>query len=353
MLMRRIRYWFRHARRARELRREIELHIEEKVADLRERGWSDPDAQTEARRQFGNVLQQLERSREVWISRYWIDFWQDARYGLRMLARSLNFSVITILTIAIATGTGIAIFGLSDALLFDNLPVHHPDELVAVRPSENGSDLGLFFEKSEYDQLQTLATNSIQLFASNFISPTLSNGYDVRQIFGMAVEGRYFNLLGIPAQHGRMITPDDDRDGVEPVTVLSDAFWKLQFGSDPAIIGKMIVLNGNPFTVIGIAPAGFAGTSLLSRDTNVLVPLAFLRRLEPLRRTIFVVADGRLRSGVTLLQAEAALTSAYRGLPKRQRAEIRLEKNSQGQNPLRDRFRKPLYVLLAAVLLVC
>src|SRR4051794_30557083 len=132
MFWRRIRYWWMRSEREASLKAEMEAHLEEKAAELRDEGASETDARLEARRLFGNLTTKQEEAREVWIARYWRDFWQDTSYAIRNLRRQPGFAAVAILSAALGIGACATVFGIVNFALLRPLPVREPERLLML-----------------------------------------------------------------------------------------------------------------------------------------------------------------------------------------------------------------------------
>src|SRR5262249_52367385 len=156
MLIRRLKYWMKSARRSEALREEMELHLAEKAAELEADGMTADHARSEARRSFGNVGLKHEESREIWMPRFASQFGQDVRYGLRMMIRTPTVTIVAVLTLALGVGANTAIFSIVDAVLLRSLPYRDPDRLVRIFFNQPGAGLrDVRFSKPELDDLQT------------------------------------------------------------------------------------------------------------------------------------------------------------------------------------------------------
>ena len=177
---------------------------------------------------------------------------------------------------------------------------------------------------------------------------TLSD--QVEEVSVQMVPGNYYSVLGVDAFIGRLIGPEDDR-ATDPqlVAVLSYDFWRTRYGGDRAIPGRQVVVNGLSYSIVGVAPREFVGTSF-DGTASLTVPVQTENQLQPGRRS-FRSIQGRLRHGVSRQQAASVLTSVFQAANHRSDV-IVLTDNSRGDYSVRDRFRKPLYVLMAAVALV-
>jgi predicted permease len=299
---------FRRRRIERQLDDELRYHFDRLVADGVRAGMSHEEAQRIARLEFGGVMQTKEACREVrgW---HWLDtLAQDLRYGGRMLARNPGFSIVAVTALALGIAANVVIFSLANMLIFRPLPVTNPDQLIRAYTDTHSNTA--YADYLEYrDHNRTLAG----LAAFQLASVSLRSGGAPEHVYGMAVSGNYFDLLGVGAARGRAITREDDRTGAPGVVVLSDGFWRRRFGGDAALLGHTVTIDGHAFTVIGIAPSGFTGTMApIVPDTWVawnapgvaLTPEQVARRTG--RSTHMI---GRLRPGVSRAQAEADLAT--------------------------------------------
>src|SRR5690348_202679 len=142
-MLRRLRYWIESAKRSEELREEMELHLAEKATELQADGMTAERARTEARRRFGNVGLKREESREIWMTRFWLEFIQDVRYGCRIMIANKAFSALAVLLLALGIGANTAIYSFMESILLRSLPVADPESLVVLnwhsRPPREGS----------------------------------------------------------------------------------------------------------------------------------------------------------------------------------------------------------------------
>jgi hypothetical protein len=297
-----------------ELRAYVELVSAEKV-----RSGAEPEAAyREARREAGGIDQVTQGVREIRIGASLDRLAQDIRYGIRTLAKNPAFSLVAVTTLALGIGANTAMFSLLDQVVLGLLPVSRPEQLVIV--AERGNHYGGSFGVNDvsYPMYEDLRDNN-HVFSGMFCrfpaSISLGYGNHPERVNAELISGSYFPVLGVSAALGRTITPDDDRipDG-HPVVMLSYSFWQTHFGSDRAIIGKTIALNGHNMTIIGIARPGFDGVEL-GNPAKVFVPIMMKAEMTPYwdgikdrrRRLSWVMAYGRLRSGVSMQQGQASL----------------------------------------------
>src|SRR5580693_8129887 len=188
---------------------------------------------------------------------------QDIRYAVRLLGRNPLFTVAATASLALAIGVTVAIFTLLNTILLRSLPVPNPDELVVL--ARNPANPTVAASYPDYCYLRDHSSSYTGLFA--FWSGGVA-GFNVPgenrppQLAALAlVSGNYFEVLGVGPELGRMFNSDDDRSpGPHPYVVLSHSFWVRVFGSDKAIVGRDLLLNGKPLRVVGVARDGFTGT---------------------------------------------------------------------------------------------
>ncbi len=245
---------------------------------------------------------------------------RDVRYGLRAMRANPGVTAVAVLTLALGIGANTTIFGfLNEGLLRPVPRAIDPGRLVQLRRQFEGSDTEGFSHPG-YVDYRDRARSFSGLMAYRDAGLLLGTGGRPEEIQGGIVTGNHFQVLGIRPALGRLMGPDDDRTpGAHPVAVLSHALWKSRFGADPGVIGRPIVLNGYPFSVIGVAPDGFRGVELGSK-LDLWIPLAMEKQARPMFPTLndrfftSLSVVGRLRPGVSLEQAQAELRVLARQL---------------------------------------
>src|SRR5499426_853638 len=300
-----------HRRRAErelddEIRAHLEMEIERNIAD----GMSPEDARSAARRLFGSVALSKEDSRAMWGFGSLEILSQDLRYGLRMLVKNPGFTTIAFLTLALGIGANTAIFTLLDKVLIRPLPVEQPHQLVTF--VEDASGAPAIFSYPLYAELRDRNDVLSGVVAYDQKPFSLSDGSQSERVVGQIVSGNYFATLGVRPALGRFFLPEEDRTpGTHPVIVISHGLWQRRFGADPAAIGKTISLNGYRYTVVGVAPAEFTGTT---RGTvnDVYAPIMMSAQAGggcslDNRNCGWLTLIGRLKPNVSRQQAQAAL----------------------------------------------
>ena len=229
---------------------------------------------------------------------------QDLRFGLRSLAKNPGFTAVAVLTLALAIGANTAIFSFIDALLLKPLPYRNPERIVRVM--ERGMSGGTN-TVSPLNYLDWRDQNTVfeYMAAQGIGSAVLTGSGEPVQLRGSRVGAHYFDIFGIRPALGRTFAADEDREGKSEVAVISHRLWETQFGTDPAVIGRKILLDGAPHTVIGVLPAGSAfdrGTSQIWRPL-VFAPGDMTRGFHSL------MTYALLKPGVTLEQARAEMSA--------------------------------------------
>jgi putative ABC transport system permease protein len=301
-LFRRLQFLLKRDRFDSDLEEEMRLHRELRSEKL-------GDAGAVARR-FGNATRLREESRDAWGWIWLESVAKDIRYALRVLKRSLVFTIATIATLALGIGANAALFTLVDALLLKPLPVHDPGRLVRLT-IKGGLGLNVFCFPTLTElarRTQTLDGLFVSVGSSFLLGPSAST----KNIQGAVVSGQMYRTLGIQAEAGRLIAPDDDQDADPFVAVLSDRFWQSEFNRDPNIIGRTILLDRHPFVVIGVTPRSFFGMSI-GEWPDVTIPIHASALLNPQRNVLhrtdmwWMPIFGRLKPGVSVSQANAEL----------------------------------------------
>lgn len=240
--------------------------------------------------------------------------WQDLRVSLRRLRKTPGFTLIAVLSLALGIGANTAIFSLVNTMFLRPLPVEKPEQLVALNNvSLSGEQNFPVFSVPNYRDLRDRNDVLSGLAAYRVAPISLSNnGVNVR-LWGYLATGNYFEMLGVKPALGRFFTPADDKAvGAHPVAVITHDCWQRRFGGDPNIAGKNVLVNGHSFTIIGVAAPGFHGTEI-GYKTEIWFPTMMLPQIEAGRNylddrdTTNFFVQGRLKPGVTMAQAEAAL----------------------------------------------
>jgi predicted permease len=239
---------------------------------------------------------------------------QDLRVSLRRLRKAPGFTLIAVLSLALGIGANSAIFSLVNTALLRPLPVERPGELVALNSiSEKGEVEIPVLSHPNYKDYRDRNTTLAGLILYRMAPVSLSHDGVNERVWSYVVSGNYFEVLGVRAKMGRVITPDDNKaKGAHPVAVLTHDCWQKRFGGEAQIVGKSILVNGGNFTVIGIAPPGFRGSEVGSR-IEMWFPAMMQEQIEPGndwledRASDNSFVQGRLKPGVTMAQAEANL----------------------------------------------
>jgi len=300
--------------------------------------------------------------------------WQDLKYGIRMLWKSPGFTVVAVLTLALAIGANTAIFSLINGLLLKALPgVKDPQQLVLVTDKGRTS-----FSYPFYEHLRDNNQSFSGLFANCGVGERRMrlSGLDaaeVEWVSAQAVSGNFFSVLGVPAVLGRTLTSNDDRSrDPQPVAVISHDFWVRRLGQDPAVVGKVITLEDVPLTIVGVTPREFSGFVVGKRPclwwpAGLVPQVVGLDDIHALRISQQVRIAGRLEPGVAERQASEELDVIFRqmrlaqmegrSLSDKERQDrlnhqIELQSAAAGYSWLRYDLARPLSILIATVALV-
>jgi predicted permease len=399
----RIRGLFGKDRLDRELDEEMTAHIEMLVEENLRHGMTIEGARRAARRSFGGVTQTMEAYRDQRGLPMLETLGQDLRYGLRMLRKNPGFTTVAVLTLALGIGANTAIFSVLDAVMLQTLPVRNPQQLVLVnwtatdwpgvledlegtnRKDPNGGWVGEPVAYPIFEALRTRNTTMSEVIAFSANIDGFNVQFDGKPYSAAteSVSGEYFTGLGVQAILGRPIVSDDDVASAPPVAVLSYKFWKSQLGGDQSIVGKTIVINNLPLTVIGVAPPEFFGAQP-GEANDVWVTLHMYPRLvralnftapgesgadaeaaaaayweQP--STWWLIVMGRLKPGVSESQGRAELDVVFdqsidamitSDKQRENRPSLILLPGNKGLDSIRRQFSEPLFVLMGAVALV-
>jgi putative ABC transport system permease protein len=344
----------------RDLSYEIRQHLEERMEELMANGMPRADALLAARREFGNVTLLEERSREIWRWSMLEDFLADVRYALRQLRKSPTFAAAVVLTLALGIGANTAVFSVVNAVILRPLPYPEPDRLVSVQsrdirgtPHPRSLSYPDFFDFRKYNHVFE------QIVCYHDSDFTLSGPGMPVHLPGEAVSADLFSLLKIQPVLGRGFLRQEEKAG-QRVVVLSHRLWKEQFGGDPYIIGRSIILGTQLYTVVGVMPAGFVfpvGNTRVSLWTT-LARDATADTATPMteqRGARLLDAIARLKPGVSVDAARVQLDTVAAALAKQYPDDNKNVASTYVQPQLEHltgEARRPLLILLGAVGLV-
>ena len=284
-----------------ELEGEILAHLEMAQLHAIAAGLSPEEARREARRGFGGIEQMKEEHRDQRSVRWVENLLRDMRYGMASLARDPGFAAVTIGLLALGIGANTAMFSIVDAVLLKPLPFPEPERMVRVWEAppagRNGTTTLTFLDwKRQGDTFEALSVEER-------VRAAVATGGDPARVPGKLVSADYFQVFGVKPQVGRAFAPGEDQPGAARVVVLSHAFWRTQFGGDPGVLKRDLVLDGEPHRIIGVLPAGsFDRDEAAFWKPMIFAPDQLNRRQHWLR------VVGRLRSDVSIEQAQARMT---------------------------------------------
>ena len=306
---------------------------------------------------------------------------QDFGYAIRGLIRSPGFALMAVATLALGVGANAAIFSLFDQMLLRPLPVQEPDRLVNLlapgpkyQPGtiscNQAGECDAVFSYPMFRDLEAAQTGFSAIAAHRLFDANLAYQGQTLNAEGMLVSGSYFPVLGLRPALGRLLSPADDQTiGGHYVAVLSHGYWESRLGSDPDVIDKTIVVNGQTMTIVGVAPEGFNGTTF-GGHPNVFVPISMRAEVSPgfdgfdNRGDHWAYIFARLEPGVGMERAATAVNGVYRrilnyveaplqqGMPEEVLANFRLkevvlEPGERGQSSVHREARMPLVLLFA------
>src|SRR5580704_2619064 len=312
----RLLFFRRGAHFDREMHDEVQFHIEERAAELEERGVSKDEALRRARAEFGSVQLAREDSREAWQFQWLEHLLMDLRVGLRMLWRSPGFSALAILCFTLGIGANAAVFSWVEGILFRPYPaVVHQERLMALSGISRGETGITLLSWPDYLDLQRNSTLFDAFFVSKITGTTLSIGERAERTIGSIVSANYFDAVGVHPILGRgFLAGEDAGSSAHPVTVISYQLWQGRFKGDPQIIGKTQRLNGVTHTIVGVAPQGFYGT-FVGWAMQFWVPASMEEifesggyKLED-RNARWIESYARLKPGVTAQQAQQEISA--------------------------------------------
>ena len=372
-----------------DLEDEVRFHLEKQIEINVAAGMPLAEARRRALIEFGGVQKTKEDVREQRWTHTGSVLLQDTRYAFRMFRKSPGFTAIAVLTLALGIGMNTAIFSLIDAVLFNAMPVSHPEELVMLRwharhqpKLHSHSSHGDCAQKRQGDDgygcsLSLPFLNEVRSQSNLFSGIAAFSGAPRLDLSGngaativnnaQLVSGDFFATLGVKTVVGRAFGHSDDTSTAEPSVMLSYGYWKSAFGGSPDAVGRTIRLNGLPFIIIGVAERGFSGPTP-GRHYDLWLPLSARPRLSQRwtpkdddAGSWWLVIVGRRKPGVSAKQTEAAVSLLFRNETLHGEKPFFAPADEPGINAVpaqegleggRTRVLQPLYILMLAVALV-
>ena len=332
-------------KRERELDEEIGSHLRMAERDRIERGETPEEARYAARREMGNVGLIKEVTREMWGTN-WIGNWfQDLRYGVRVLVRNPGFTLIAVFTLALGISATTAIFSVVYGVLLRPLPYDRPSQLVQVwEKNSKGSSMNLADPNFQDFRAQNHSLQGLAEFSSGLSS--VSGGSEARRLMVARVSSDFFPLMHVSPFRGRGFAAEDQRPGAGPVALVSYGYWKQYLNSAEDLSSVKLRVENQSASVIGVLPAGFR----FPDDSDVWIPRELSPPL-PARTAHNWEAIARLRDGVTLAQARDDLSAIGAVIRKQYGNDVDLVGVSMLplQNALTSTVRSSLLILLGAV----
>jgi predicted permease len=360
---------FRRSRVEDEMEDELRAHIKNRADDLERSGLTRAEAKRRAGTEFGGYQKFKEECREEVGAHFLEGLIQDVRYGARVLRKSPAFTIVAVLTLALGIGANTAIFSLVDWLILRPLPIAQPSRVVFLETSWKDRNPDTTFSYPDFQRIQEQTTDvfagvaALQMFQMDGFSVARKS----EPMWAAYVSGNFFELMGIKPALGRLILPSEGRAiGADPVLVISYSFWKARLSGAEDVIGKKVLVNGHPVTIVGAAAKGFHGPEA-SVDFQGYMPLGMAVTLQDAPQdffgnskvgNLFVVA--RLKNGVSLQKAQAALQIVGQHLSQPNHSDmtllaVRLEPASLVTGPaVRPALHlaSSLFLILAAAVLV-
>ena len=303
-------------RREADLDEELRFHVDRETERLVAAGVNPDEARSRARRTFGSVQVVKEESRDARGTSFVDHLARDTRHAARRLRRDWRFTTVAILILGLGIGVNAAIFSVINAVLFRPQAVVNPDTLVDIYQNApggapTGNSYAAYLDMAAY-------TDVFAGSAVTFIPhpATYSDGGPPRQVIVENASASYLTVLGLRPALGRWFSESEDAMNAPPVVVIGHRAWTTRFASDPGVVGRIIRIDGLPVTVVGVGPANHAASMNFGAHTDFWMPLKTLTLFGAPSRTFerggaepaFMV-KARLRPGVTVTQAQAAMTA--------------------------------------------
>ena len=342
-----------------QIREDLGFHLEQATAEYIREGLSADDARRAALQAFGNPTHVIEDIRDLSLWTWWDRLVQDLRYAVRGFRRTPVFATTAVLSLALGIGANTAAFSIFNTLVLRPLPVRDPDTLFQVLHRGDAGATG----SATYALYEHVKANATTIAGALLVDPTSTLRVVVdgqaEAVVGQTVTGDYFDVLGVRPVLGRAIERRDEH-GAPPdrVAVIGHAYWSRRFARDPGVLGKSVTIDGEPYTIVGVAPPEFFGVQV-GRRVDVSVPIDGSEERTYWKSRALMV---RIAPGASRDTAEADLNVAFQQyladnpMPAATRARsfksLELERSSAGLGEFRDRYGRPVNALIAIVALL-
>jgi predicted permease len=318
----RLRSLFRRQTVDRELNEELHYHVDLQTEENITKGMTPQEARRRARIELGGIEQVKQELRAVRTGAWLETLLQDIRFGFRMLRMNPGFTAVAVLTLALGIGANTAIFSMVDALVLRPLPVHAPREVVSFESHDKPGPSDEF----SYPDFEDIRDQTTSIFSDvTGVQPFHMDGLTVNGqselISTSFVTTNFFQVMGIQPALGEFFRPSEGKvGGSDPVLVLGYSFWKTHLGGDPSVVGRNILLNGRPVTIIGVAPKGFYGIFSIV-DVQGYLPIGMAAATSDSKNDFLTdrkagdtIIVGRLKAGVKLEETPPVLNLVARRL---------------------------------------
>ncbi len=368
---------FRHKQQEADLQKELQFHLDERMAALKESGLNETDAYRQVRQEFGGPEQIKEECRDARGTAWLESLTQDLRYAVRILRNSPAFTLAAICTLALCSGANTAIFQLLDAVRLRTLPVPAPEQLAKIQIHNGNGGWGITnnvynLSYPLFEQVRGPSESFSGIFAWQMATERIGEGAASRPADVLQVSGGFFDALQVSPVAGRLLHDDDDVRGcATPSVVVSYSFWQHEFGDQLLSAGTKLFVSGHRLEVVGVTPLGFSGPEI-GRKFDLALPLCSLAILHPgdesvQRRDLFWLnVMGRLKPGWTFKRAseylqaisptlmQATEPTGYSSSQLNRYLRFRLEATpgAKGVSHLREQYDRSLLLLLGITGLV-
>jgi len=285
-----------------ELDAELRFHLMMRAQENMREGMTPESAMRDARRRFGRLESIKDAAREIKGGGMLATLLQDARYGVRMMIKSPVFTAIAVLTLAAGVGANTAIFSVVNAVLLKALPYHNSERFVIISGADQSAAGPVMISPAEAKDLAAQLTTLEDFAAMQSQSINLTGGDQPERVRGAYVTANFFEVFKLPPTAGRTFARGEDQPGAERVVVVNEGFWRRRLNSAADLTGRKLILNGEPYSVVGVVPDSFIQP--FDREVEVWTTLQHFPSYAERRDARFLFGVGHLREGVTRGQAQ-------------------------------------------------